>query len=198
MHRKSQWEEYRSQTRLGGIICVRTVGCAQDDDSWKMEVVSVRQAFLILSPISDQNNSFYSQNQFPPSETLGRKGTSDFWGLFCGQAVVSNAFPPSEIREIFAPKACIHFLYSFWNGYNLRGPDAFFDSVFTRRGNIDFVGGWNKSRNSLQCSRTLGGRKLVYACIVVAVIFAAQRRLLEWGIQEEVCCDWLSALKKSV
>ena len=35
----------------------------------------------------------------------------------------------------------------------------------------------------MQCRRTLRGRKLVYVCIVVTVIFAAPRRILEWGIQ---------------
>ena len=34
-------------------------------------------------PILEKNNSFYSQNQFPTSETLGRTGTSlwrsNFW-----------------------------------------------------------------------------------------------------------------------
>ena len=39
-------------------------------------------------------------------------------------AIISGACLPSEISEILAPKACIHFLYSFWN-VNLRGADAF-------------------------------------------------------------------------
>ena len=53
-------------------------------------------------------------------------------------AIISGACPPSEISEILAPKACIHFLYSFWN-VNLRGADAFFGSFFTCRENINFV-----------------------------------------------------------
>ena len=53
-------------------------------------------------------------------------------------AIISDACPPSEIPEILAPKACIHFLYSFWN-VNLRGADAFFGSFFTCRENINFV-----------------------------------------------------------
>ena len=35
-HAQSMERLYRLQTRLRGIICVRTVGCYQDDDSWKM------------------------------------------------------------------------------------------------------------------------------------------------------------------
>ena len=48
------------------------------------------------------------------------------------QAIISNASPLSKVPEIVAPKACIHFLYSFWNG-NLCGKDAFFGSCFTSR-----------------------------------------------------------------
>ena len=33
-------------------------------------------AFMKTFPILEKNNSFYLQNQFPTSETLGRTGTS--------------------------------------------------------------------------------------------------------------------------
>ena len=49
-------------------------------------------AFMKTLPISEKNNSFYSKNQFPTSETIGRMGTSfwrsNFLGFVGGQAVV--------------------------------------------------------------------------------------------------------------
>ena len=90
-----------------------------------MYVVSSAATFMKTFPISEKNNSFYSQNQFPTSETLGRIGTSfwrsDFWVFLVDkrqlrlvdgiQDIKANFCAPSKIREIVAPNACIHFLY---------------------------------------------------------------------------------------
>ena len=127
-------------------------------------------------PINPKKYSCYSLKKIHARNLITKKNS-------CGSKIALPQKPFLMVR--------------FWNG-NLRGADAFFTSFFTRWENINFVGGWNKSRNSVQCRRTLRGRKLVYVCIVVTVIFAAPRRILEWGILEEVCCDWLNAFKKSV
>ena len=111
-------------------------------------------------------------------------------------AIISNACPPSKIREIVAPKACIHFLYSFWNG-NLRGADAFFGSFFHPPRKYRFRRRVTQEPKQPAVRAYFGRAKAcLLFCIVVTVIFAAPRRLLEWGIQEEVCCDWLNAFKE--
>ena len=79
------------------------------------------------------------------------------------------------------------------------GEQTIFSALFSPAEKISILSA-GETRAEIACSVGVlsRGRKLVYVCIVVTVIFAAPRRILEWGIQEEVCCDWLNAFKKSV